>query len=61
MMDPITFGMMAIATAGGSLCVISALDAYGIKLNETAIKIALEVTKYGGMLYLLQHLSKLFL
>ncbi|MEK4148993.1 hypothetical protein NST02_18180 [Robertmurraya sp. FSL W8-0741] len=59
-MDPITFGMVAIGVAGGSLCVVTILDAYGIKVNEDAIKIALEITKYGGLLYLLQHLSKLF-
>jgi hypothetical protein len=59
-MDPITFGMVAIGVAGGSLCLVSALNTLGVKINEDAIKLALEVTKYGGMLYLLQHLSKLF-
>lgn len=60
-MDPFTFGMVSIGVAGGSLIVVSVLSAYGIKVNETAIKITLEISKYGGMLYLLQHLSKLFL
>lgn len=60
-MDPITFGMISIGVAGGSLIAVTVLDAYGFKVNETAIKIALEITKYGGMLYLLQHLTKLFL
>lgn len=59
-MDPITFGMVAIGVAGGSLCAVSVLEEYGVKLNQTAINIALEITKYGGMLYLLQHLSKIF-
>lgn len=59
-MDPITFGMVAIGVAGGSLCVVSVLDAYGIKVNESAVKIALEISKYGGILYLLQHLTKIF-
>lgn len=59
-MDPITFGMVAIGVAGGSLCTVSILTHYGVKINEDAIKIALEITKYGGVLYLLQHLSKLF-
>lgn len=59
-MDPITFGMVAIGVAGGSLCVVTILDACGIKVNENAIKVALEISKYGGILYLLQHLSKLF-
>ncbi|MGV3465258.1 MAG: hypothetical protein ACO1OT_08195 [Heyndrickxia sp.] len=59
-MDPITMGMVSIGAAGGSLCVVSALSWFGIKVNEDMIKLALEVTKYGGMLYLLQHLSHLF-
>lgn len=59
-MDPITFGMVAIGVAGGSLCLVSVLDAVGLNINEDAIKIALEITKYGGMLYLLQHLQHLF-
>jgi hypothetical protein len=58
--DPITFGMVSIGVAGGSLCLVSVLGTIGIKVNEEAIKLALEITKYGGMLYLLQHLSKLF-
>lgn len=53
--------MISIGVAGGSLIFVSILDAYGFKVNETAIKIALEISKYGGMLYLLQHLTKLFL
>jgi formylmethanofuran dehydrogenase subunit C len=59
-MDPITFGMVSIGMAGGSLCVVSALSWFGIKINEDMIKLALEISKYGGMLYLLKHLSKLF-
>jgi threonine/homoserine/homoserine lactone efflux protein len=52
--------MVAIGVAGGSLCLVSVLDAVGLNINEDAIKIALEITKYGGMLYLLQHLQHLF-
>jgi hypothetical protein len=59
-MDPITFGMVAIGFAGGSLCIVSVLNAVGVKINEDAIKIALEISKFGGILYLLQHLQKLF-
>ncbi|CRK80285.1 hypothetical protein [Neobacillus massiliamazoniensis] len=59
-MDPITFGMVAIGVAGGSLCLVTIMEHLGISINETAIKLALETTKFGGILYLLQHLSKLF-
>ncbi|MCA1028350.1 hypothetical protein LCM23_19995 [Cytobacillus kochii] len=60
-MDPITFGLVAIGVAGGSLVGVTIMEGYGIKVNQTAINLALEVTKYGGMLYLLQHLTNLFL
>lgn len=61
LMDPITFGMITIGVAGSSLIFVSILDIYGFKVNETAVKIALEITKYGGILYLLEYLTKLFL
>jgi hypothetical protein len=60
-MGPITFGMVSIGAAGGSLLLISILSKYGIKVNEDLIKVALELMKFGSILYLLQHISKLFL
>ena len=59
-MDPITYGMVSIGVAGGSLFVVSVLDRYGVKINTTAIKIVLEATKFGGIVYLLQHVQNLF-
>lgn len=59
-MDPITFGMVSVGIAGGSLVVVSILEKYDVKVNETMIKIVLELTKMGGILYLLEHLSKIF-
>ncbi|WP_066317047.1 hypothetical protein [Bacillus sp. FJAT-29814] len=60
-MGPITFGMVSIGAAGGSLMIVALLKRYGISINEEAIKLVLEITKYGGILYLLNHISKLFL
>lgn len=60
-MDPFTFGMVSVGVAGGSLFVVAVLKEYGIKVNETAVKVALEITKLGGILYLLEHMSKIFL
>lgn len=60
-MDPLTFGMVAIGVAGGSLFVISVLENYGIKVNKTMVSIVLEFIKAGGLLYLLKHISQLFL
>ncbi|MFP7445198.1 hypothetical protein SFC50_16035 [Bacillus infantis] len=59
-MDPVTFGMVSIGVAGGSLTLVTILSSYGVKINESAIKIVLEATKFGGILYLLQHLQNLF-
>lgn len=60
-MGPITFGMVSIGAAGGSLIVVSLLKRLGININEEAVKLTLECSKYGLILYLLQHVSKLFL
>ncbi|MBD7937115.1 hypothetical protein H9655_08730 [Cytobacillus sp. Sa5YUA1] len=60
-MEPVTFGLIAIGVAGGSLVGVSIMEGYGIKINQTAINLALEVTKYGGMLYLLKHLWAIFI
>lgn len=60
-MDPISFGMVAICLAGGSLYVVSLLDKYGVRVNDEAITFILELIKAGGLLYLLQQLANLFL
>ncbi|MCI1615408.1 hypothetical protein [Heyndrickxia oleronia] len=57
-MDPFTFGMIAIGSAGGTLVLLSKFEE---KLNKDAIKIALEITKYGSILWFLQHLSRVFI
>lgn len=53
-MDPFTFGLVGISAAGGTLFLIGLLEQAGLKINETAIKLLLEATKYGGILYLLK-------
>jgi len=60
-MDPFIFGMMATGMAGGSLIGIHVLGNYGIKINETAVKVMLEILKTGGILYLLDYIQKIFL
>lgn len=59
-MDPFTFGVISIGVAGGSLFIVSIFEYYGIKVNQTAINIALEMTKYGGILYLLKEMARVF-
>lgn len=60
-MDPITFGMVAVSGLGGGLLLITALEHMGFKINKTAIKIAAEALKAGGLLYLFEQFSKFFL
>lgn len=60
-MDPITFGMVSISIAGGTLYLVAWLEKHGFNLNEEAVNLVLELMKAGGLLYLLEHLAKLFL
>lgn len=60
-MDVFTFGMVAVGAMGGSLLVITTLEKYGFTINNTAISVVLEMAKAGGLLYLIEHISKLFL
>lgn len=59
-MDPFTLGVVSVGVAGGSLLLISFLEYKNIQVNKTAINIALETSKYGGILYLLHELQKVF-
>lgn len=59
-MDPITFGTILIGSAGGSLLIVTALEKINIPINEGAIKFVLEVTKFGGILWFIHHISKIF-
>lgn len=60
-MDPITFGMVSIGIAGGTLYLVAWLEKRGFKVNEEAVTLVLELMKAGGLLYLLEHLANLFL
>lgn len=59
-MDPITLGTILIGSAGGSLLVVTALEKINIPINEEMINLFLTVTKYGGILWFIHHISKIF-
>ncbi|MDP4087118.1 MAG: hypothetical protein Q8934_21380 [Bacillota bacterium] len=59
-MDPITFGAVFVGTTGGTLLVLS-LMGKKISINEQMLKLTLEGIKYGTILYLINHVFKLFL
>ena len=50
-MDPFTFGLLGIGAAGGTLAVVGGLQHFGIKINEGAITIVLETSKFLAILY----------
>lgn len=53
-MDPFNFAMLSVGTAGASLLLVSFLESRGFTINQTAINIMLEISKYGAILYLLK-------
>ncbi|KAB2334249.1 hypothetical protein [Bacillus mesophilum] len=57
-MDPFTFGIVFVGATGAALTGIALLGNAGIKINEDALKIVMELAKYGSILYLLQEISK---
>ncbi len=59
-MDPITFGIILIGSAGGSLLVVTALEKMNITINEGMVKFVLETVKFGGILWFINHISKIF-
>ncbi|MEH7355679.1 hypothetical protein V7150_19305 [Neobacillus drentensis] len=59
-MDPITFGIVFTGATGGTLLTLATLGKK-ITINETMIKLVMETSKYGTILYLLHYVAKLFL
>ncbi|MFS0591699.1 hypothetical protein AB1L05_08865 [Cytobacillus horneckiae] len=57
-MDPFTFGIVFVGTAGATLVGVALLGNAGININEDMIKIVMELGKYGSILYLLKELTK---
>lgn len=58
-MDPFTFGIVATAAAGGTLYLVGLLEQAGFKINQTAINIVLETSKYGAILWLMKAMAVL--
>ncbi|MEC1377381.1 hypothetical protein P9D39_24450 [Heyndrickxia oleronia] len=60
-MDPFTFGLVFVGATGGALVGVALLDKTSIAINGSIVSIVMEVIKYGGILYLMKELSKIFL
>lgn len=58
-MDPFTFGIVATGAFGGTLIVLSLLDE-AVEINHGLIKLIVTFIQYGGILYLLKVLYKVF-
>ncbi|WHY76212.1 hypothetical protein QNH20_19090 [Neobacillus sp. WH10] len=59
-MDPITFGIVFTGATGGTLLALAALGKK-IRINESAVKLVMETSKFGTILYLMHYVAKLFL
>lgn len=59
-MDPIAFGIVFVGAAGVTMFTLTLLGKK-ISINETAVKLVMEATKYGAIFYLFNYISKLFL
>ncbi|MDK8641346.1 hypothetical protein [Niallia taxi] len=59
-MDPITFGTLLIGSTGSTLLLVTVLEKLNIPINEEMIKLVLETVKFGGILWFIHHISKIF-
>lgn len=54
-------GLILIGGFGLSLVGVGLLENAGVKINTTALNIAMECIKYGGILYIIKLAATLFL
>lgn len=59
-MEPFTFGIVFVSVSGAVLVFITILESVGFKINELAVKLALETTKFGAILWFLYKLYSVF-
>ena len=59
-MDPFTFGIVCTGATGGVLIVLHALEQSDFPINNDMIRLFMETSKYGAILWLLKVLSKTF-
>lgn len=59
-MDPFTFGIAFVGASGAVLVLLHALEVSGFPINGDMIRLFMEVSKYGAILWLLRVLSKTF-
>lgn len=60
-MDPFTFGLVFTGAAGGAVTLLALLQKADIPINEDMVKIFMEVTKYGAILWLMKKIWLVFL
>ncbi|KOP82024.1 hypothetical protein AMS60_05720 [Bacillus sp. FJAT-21945] len=59
-MDPFTFGMTFVGVSGGVFVLLHALEQSGLSINKDMIRLMMEVSKFGAILWLLKELSRVF-
>jgi hypothetical protein len=60
-LDPFTGGIVLVSAFGGTLLGIGLLERAGVKINSGFLTVAMEIVKFGGILYILKVVSTLFL
>lgn len=58
-MDPFTFGLVFVGSAGGLVTLLAVLESADVPINAKMVSMFMEVTKYGSILWLLKEISKL--
>lgn len=59
-MDPFTFGIAFVGASGAVFVLLHALEVSGFPINADMIRLIMECSKYGAILWLLRVLSKTF-
>lgn len=59
-LDPFTFGMTFVGVSGGVFVLLHALEQSGLSINKDMIRLMMEVSKFGAILWLLKELSRVF-
>ncbi len=60
-MDPFTFGIAFVGASGGVFVLLHALEQHGVSINQDVLRLVMETSKFGAILWLLKEVSKLFL
>jgi len=56
--DPFTFGLVFVGSAGGLVTLLAVLESADFPINTKMVELFMTVTKFGAILWLLKEISK---